>query len=188
MRTFFALYPDEAGLRSLMEIIEELGDEPYPVKWEKASQLHITMKFIAEIHPDALRRIAGDVRSAFEGTGAISMTLDTLDAFPNPRKPRIIWIGGRSMSSRINEIQAGIEDVASKNGIPRERNKFTPHFTIGRVKTYGEPPDLKNALNSVSFMSFKTEFREIRIMESALTPKGAIHTEVDRIPLDTNSQ
>jgi len=181
IRSFLALYPDPDSLERMKGIVEQLRNFNLPVRWERPDHIHITLKFMAEIDPEKLKEIAAALKEDLAATQAISMYINKLSAFPKIHKPRIMWLGG-NWGPELPQIQASIEDLCDQFGIPREEKRFTPHFTVARVGKFEEITNLKNVYEAVSFKSFETSFGDVRIMESTLTPQGAIHTELDRIP------
>jgi RNA 2',3'-cyclic 3'-phosphodiesterase len=181
MRAFFALYPDAEALQKMESIIEDLRSHPFKIKWEKPAHIHITMKFLADVQKQDLERIIADVKEEIEEIPEISFPISILSAFPNTRKPRIIWLGGAKAPDSLPKIHHLLNQAGQAAGLEAEKKSFTPHFTIGRVKDFNVNPDLKNTIESCSFQSFTTVFRELRLMESTLTPQGAIHKEIDRL-------
>ncbi len=177
IRSFIALYPDAGARTRMAAYIADLAERLPAVKWEKESQIHITLKFLGDQSPTTLEAIAHELDGALRGSGIVEDMLDHVGAFPNARKPRIIWVGFATPPPRILALQRTVEEVCAAQGIAREDKRFTPHFTIGRVKDSRDAGDLENELRLVRFMSTSVASQAVRVMESTLTPRGAIHKE-----------
>ena len=183
IRCFLALYPDPAALRSMTEFLFAVRELQPAVKWEKPSQVHVTLKFIAEIPRDAVTAIEMELRGTLRDETAITATLDRVGGFPNLRFPRIVWIGFSAPVPALQRIHRICEAACTTQGIKPEPRAFTPHFTIGRVKDQVRPVDLEKDIVACSFAPTPVRFASVRIMHSTLAPTGAIHTELASIPL-----
>jgi 2'-5' RNA ligase len=183
IRCFIAVYPDAVALQRIAEFIDCCRQRNSTIKWEQALQVHITIKYIGDIPRGSIRTIETRLREQLAQRPVINATIEQTGAFPNYRRPSVIWIGCTEHAAELQAIQQTTEDVCWSAGTPKERKAFTPHFTIGRVKNYTRVGDLQNDLEACSLKSFPVEFDALRIMESTLTPLGAIHKELIRIPL-----
>ena len=177
LRSFIALYPDPEASRHIAAFLESLARKNRQVKWEKQGQVHITLKFLGDVRASTLDALHGVLESKLRGSGEVEGLIDKTGGFPNLREPRIIWLGFSANVPRIMEIQKVIEDACEQQGLPRETKRFTPHFTIGRVKSQNGLADLENDLASCSFQAVPVRAAAVRIMQSTLTPNGAIHRE-----------
>ena len=182
IRSFIALYPDPAALKAVSDFVGCLRNRDRTVRWEKDAHIHITMKFLGDVLLQDVRAVEKELRARLEGSGAVSALIDRVGGFPSLHRPRIIWLGLSDGADRVRTLNDILEQVCESVGMPREPRKFTPHFTIGRVRQQ-ESGDLENALEACSFDSTPVSFDSMRIMQSTLTPKGAIHTVVADIPL-----
>jgi RNA 2',3'-cyclic 3'-phosphodiesterase len=183
IRCFLALYPDPGALRAMTEFLFAIRDMQPSVKWEKPTQIHVTMKFIAEIPRDAVTAIEMELRGTLRDEREVGAVLDRVGGFPNLAHPRIVWIGFSSAQPALLRIHKICETACATQGIKPEPRAFTPHFTIGRVKDHARPVDLEKDIEACSFAATPVHFASVRIMQSTLSPTGAIHTELARIPL-----
>ncbi|MCZ7556934.1 MAG: RNA 2',3'-cyclic phosphodiesterase [Bacteroidia bacterium] len=177
VRSFIALYPDAEALEHIAMYIHCLTARDRSVRWEKPGQVHITLKFLGDMEPQALDAIAAALETSCRATGEAIGRIDTVGAFPNFRDPGVLWLGFSTAAERFIALRNIVENVCAQAGLDRERKKFTPHFTIGRVRQRGRGGDLENVLHACSFRAVPVRCTSIRIMESTLTPKGAIHRE-----------
>lgn len=177
VRSFIALYPDATALEHIAAYIGCLTAQHSGVKWEKPGQVHITLKFLGDMEPHALDALSAALGASCRGSGEAIGRIDTVGAFPNFRDPGVLWLGFSTAAERFITLRNTVENVCADAGLDRERKKFTPHFTIGRVRQRGHGGDLENVLHACSFRAVPVRCTSIRIMESTLTPKGALHRE-----------
>lgn len=183
VRAFIALYPDLTAREHIARFIACMRGEDRSCRWEQPEKVHITLKFLGDVLPAKLEEIAADLRREIPAEGEIRAEIDRTGAFPNMRRPRIVWLGFRETVPRVLSLQRLTEEVCERHALPRELKSFTPHFTVGRVRRDADTAGLENALAACSFQPATVHFSAVRIMESTLTPQGAIHRERARIAL-----
>lgn len=181
IRSFIALYPDAGATSHIADFINEIRARNRSVRWEHPDKVHITLKFLGDVESSVLDAIAADLRERMAGQHAFSALIDRTGAFPNLRRPRIIWLGFAEIQERIQQLQRVTDEVCTAHGLEPEQKKFTPHFTIGRARRNADTGSLENDIEACSFQPVPVHFTAVRIMESTLTPQGAIHTERARI-------
>lgn len=187
IRSFIALYPDPVAREEMGRYVACLRGRERGVRWEQAEKIHVTMKFLGDVEARMLEGVAEGLRAGIPSLAlpaeGMDGTIDTVGGFPNSRRPRIVWLGFSRAPAGLDALHALVEDVCVANGAAREDKHFTPHFTIGRARQGTELAGLENVLHDCSFHDSPTRFTRLRIMESRLTPQGAIHTERHSISL-----
>ena len=184
IRSFLAIDLPEATRQALGTVQKHLKQSATGVRWVKPSSIHLTLKFLGNIHPAQVEDIARAVAQEIRDHPPITLRAAGLGAFPSRRKPRVIWIGMEGEVQRLNGIQARIENALEPFGFVREKRGFRPHLTIGRVKDrrYLQPLiDAMATLDMEPFNSFDAD--EIILYKSDLRPTGAIYTKLHRMPL-----
>lgn len=181
IRCFLALYPDETALAQMLSVIDCLRERQLSIRWEKPEHIHITLKFIGSVRRQTMLDVAEVLKAHVPDAGPIDAVISVPGAFPNLRNPRIVWLGFQEKQTRVLDLQQMAESVCAHAGIMREPKSFTPHFTIGRVKEHGKNVNLHKELDPCRFQPIPVRFSALRLMESRLTPEGAIHTELRRV-------
>jgi 2'-5' RNA ligase len=184
IRSFIAIDLPEETRRALAEIQEQLKQSGARVRWVNPGSIHLTLKFLGDIHPDQVDDIAAATARAVRSEPQLNLRAAGLGAFPNHRKPRVIWVGLRGEVERLVNIQAGLEKALEPLGFALEGRGFRPHLTIGRVKDRHRLQSLIDAMSTLELPEFNSfDADEIILYKSDLRPTGAIYTKLHRMPL-----
>ncbi|MBI5295240.1 MAG: RNA 2',3'-cyclic phosphodiesterase [Chloroflexi bacterium] len=155
------------------------------VRWVTAGNLHLTLKFLGDVSSTNVQFLTQMLsREAGQHPG-FSMQLGGLGAFPNPTRPRVIWIGIRAPET-LPAVYRSLEAATARLGYPPEERPFSPHLTLGRVKQSVTPTDLqriRTALEAANVGQLGTvEVTSIHLMKSDLKPTGSVYTRLFSAP------
>ena len=143
-------------------------------------QIHITLSFLGDTDENRIPQLEKRLKDVFQGFGAYDITVKGVGTFPNDRNPRVVWMGIDD-NERLMLAADNVRSVLDDMNLNYDGKRFSPHITIGRVNGKTDVRDFLNTYRDSIFSKFNC--KEIRIMGSELTPKGAIHTVLARIPL-----
>jgi 2'-5' RNA ligase len=156
------------------------------VRWVASLNVHLTLKFLGDVSPANLERLAETLRLEVITYPAFAMSVNKLGAFPNPRRPRVFWIGLEAPPTLL-ALQRGVEAVVARMGYPLEDRPFSPHLTIGRVSqnaTAAELQKIRTALEGATIgMLGIVQVNAIQIFKSDLQPSGPVYTPMYTLPL-----
>ena len=185
IRSFIAIdLPEETRKALGTDIQKQLKKSGAGVRWLKPGSIHLTLKFLGNIHLAQVEDIALAVAEEVRDQPPITLGAAGLGAFPSRRKPRVIWIGMEGEVQRLSRIQARVENALEPLGFVREKRVFQPHLTIGRVKDRRRLQALIDAMATLDMEPFNSfDADEIILYKSDLRPTGAIYTKLHRMPL-----
>lgn len=184
IRCFIAIELPEETRKTLSAVQEELKHSGAGVRWVRPSSIHLTLKFLGNIHPTQGEDIASTMAQVVRDEPPIALCAAGLGAFPSQRKPRVIWVGLQGEVERLASIQSRLEKGLEPLGFAPEQRSFSPHLTIGRVKDRRRLQSLLDAMAAVDLPEFNSfDADEIILYKSDLRPTGAIYTKLHRIPL-----
>jgi 2'-5' RNA ligase len=183
MRTFIAVELPENIKKKIEELQAPLKRTNAFVSWVKPENIHITLKFLGEVPEEKINEVFSATEAALKETKKFKMNLKGTGAFPDFRRPRVIWIGTGKGGEELSNMSTKIEEEMEKIGFPKENRKFSPHFTIGRVKSPKGIEKLMELVKSTDFETEDIEVNEVTVMKSQLHPAGAIYTPLKKIPL-----
>lgn len=184
IRSFIAIDLPEETRKALAAVQEQLKQSRARVRWVRTNSIHLTLRFLGNIHPAQVEDIALAVAQEVRDQPPITLGAAGLGAFPSRRKPRVIWIGMEGEVQRLSRIQARVENALEPLGFVREKRVFQPHLTIGRVKDRRRLQVLIDAMATLDMEPFNSfDADEIILYKSDLRPTGAIYTKLHRMPL-----
>lgn len=99
-------------------------------RWIDVENYHLTLRFIGDVEG----HVADEVANALDRVrrSSFSLTLSGVGAFGS-KKPHAVWAGAVP-SPDLNALQAEIERICQRIGIPSDPRKFTPHVTLARLR------------------------------------------------------
>ena len=179
MRSFLALEVPEPVADYLRGVIEKLSKRTQGVRWVKKDGIHITLKFLGEIE----EALAGKIHHALAPIGSrfapFVVSLKELDAFPSRRRARVVIVqvqkGSEEMKAIFEEVEGGLTEF----DFEREERAFTPHITLGRMRTPAPFPD--GDVPAIEAMEFPVD--ALVLFKSTLTPAGALYSSIWKIKL-----
>ena len=80
------------------------------------------------------------------------------------------------MPELLQRLSSNIEDELAREGFEREKRKFSPHLTIGRIRTPHNAARVAEALIARGFESEAFKVTEVILMRSDLKPTGSVYT------------
>jgi len=167
----------------IVEIENEIRKTGANVKLVKPENMHLTLKFLGDTNEELIDEIEKIMKESVEGIEPFNIQLKGTGVFPNPNYIKVIWIGIQN-GEQIIPIAQKIDEKISKLGFKKEKRKFSPHLTIGRVKSAKNKDKLIKIIEKyrdVQFTDLKVEF--LKLIKSELTPKGPIYTTIKEIKL-----
>lgn len=180
IRTFIAIkIPSTPSLRRIGSKLESLGRA---VKVVPSDRLHVTLKFLGETDPKSVPEIERANRLVVEKQSAFELAVCGLGAFPNRRRPSVIWAGlepANVLVAIAEELNAKLELI----GFPPEQRTFQPHLTLARIRSK-PPSELFELLDQFDAEEFShTTIESVELYQSELQPSGPQYTVLTSAPL-----
>lgn len=177
MRTFISV--DIPLTDVIDEVLGEMrrADNVRPVPKE---QIHLTLKFLGDQDEKKIERLCSSLRDSLHGTEPFDIRVEGVGAFPDIRHPKVVWLGVKDPKPLI-ELANKVDSAVKAMKLKSDDKRFSPHITIGRVNGRADLDDFFGRYKGTSFCTCRCD--HIDVMKSVLTPKGAIHSVVERIEL-----
>jgi len=178
MRLFYAVkIPDEVKT-AVTKFVEPFRSLPGKVKWVESGNLHLTLKFIGETEKILLPELEKAAFEAVKGMKSFKIEFSDCGAFPNLRSPRVFWIGIKDSEKRLTNLQKRLDYNLNQIGFEAERKKFSPHLTLGRVKSNLGLSELTESFSKAKFETHVIKINAMYLIESKLRPQGPIYTDL----------
>ena len=183
MRAFLAIELPASVRAELVRLQEHLRLSRADVKWVEERNLHLTVRFLGDL--DDRRRTA--VESAIQQTVAsvVPMTVNCSDvgAFPSMSAPRVVWVGLTDDMDALTALASQVEALVVQAGCPEADKPFSPHITIGRVRSPRGQSELVRALRGVSWIPTEPfPVDRLTLFRSDLGSSGPTYSVVKTFP------
>jgi len=104
-RAFVAVHPDAAALAAVGDLLARLAErEPHAVRWIRPEQAHFTLRFFGDCDRAQVAAATRVMSEVAAGTRGFDLSLDGLGAFPDWRRPRIVWLGSGEGGRALEEL------------------------------------------------------------------------------------
>ena len=173
IRTFIAVEVSPAIRTRLVAMQREFASTAQEVKWVEEENLHVTLKFLGQVDEREVHTVCRLVQEAVAGQAPFDMTVAGIGAFPNAKRPRVIWAGVTAGGPELIRIHADLERALRAQGYPREDRPYTPHITLGRIRQIQPNAQLATELEQhQGWDGGQTVVRELLVMASQLSSDG----------------
>ena len=170
------------------KLVDYQGKWPtLPIRWTKKENLHITLVFIGHVNDDELLEVCKITKEVASRNQSFSVNLNKIYYGP-PKKmpPRMVWVEGeksQEFTSLRNDSEKSLM-VSEEVHFSPEKRVFSPHITLGRIKTWEfrqiEPEERPEVSEEISLVF---PVNSIEVMESELKRGGSEYTILESCSL-----
>jgi 2'-5' RNA ligase len=187
-RLFIAAEVAPAAKAELAAAQQYLRRAEAPVRWVAPEAMHLTLHFLGEMDATIVARLGAALGAALAGHMPVELRLDGAGAFPNLRRPSVVWAGVGGDTAALGRIQAALGAALETLGLPREKRPFRAHLTLGRARRESTPAQLDRlgaairALPPLDPAAWDVD--RIVLFRSELRPTGPVYSEVGKWRLE----
>jgi len=187
-RCFIAVNLPDVMKRTLEDVITELKKTGADVKWVNAGNIHFTLKFLGNTDASLIPAMTDALSKKLSLYNAFYITIADVGCFPSEKRPRVIWVGIKD-SEVLTNIQKDVDAVFTGFGFAPEERPFSPHLTIGRVRSMKKITELMKRFADFKRSDFgRVEVSAVHIMNSELKPAGAEYSSLGQITLKNREE
>ncbi len=187
LRCFIAVEIPDKIRAAIAASIDGLKKSGADVKWVSAENIHITMQFLGETEESLIPVIKEGLDKILSSYAPFCITISNVGCFPDGKHPRIIWVGAEDAQT-LKNLHTDIANEMAKFGYRKEERDFTPHITIGRVKSQRNMGEMLKRLSEIKAARFfDFEVSHVTLMKSDLKPSGATYYSLAEIPFGRRS-
>jgi 2'-5' RNA ligase len=141
----------------------------------------LTLKFLGDIERKQVEPILGVLNKLVGAQPPLHLVAQGLGAFPNSKRPRVLWVGLKGKG--LIELVEAIETSLMPLDFPPEDREFTPHLTLGRIRSSRGWDRVFALMKAHEHTLFgKSTIEKVTLYQSILRPDGAIYTALGSIP------
>ena len=138
-RLFIAVPVADDVRRAVGQLMEDVAGAPIDERqvgqprWVRVDGLHLTLRFLGATPDVRQRELAAVIEKAAEGVGPFPVTLRGAGAFPNPARPRVLWIGIADGARQLGGLAERLNAQLQTLGWTPDDRPFAPHLTLART-------------------------------------------------------
>lgn len=145
------------------------------IKMVEEENLHMTVKFLGDVNDPQINDI-DNVKNILNKYHPFEIEIGSMGAFPSLDYIRVIWVGVTKGHKRIKKLIENVNTQLEKMGFQKEKNKITPHITIGRMKSGKNKNDVKNIIKKHNKTTFgNLNIDELLLYQSKLSRSGPMY-------------
>ncbi|MBN2229897.1 MAG: RNA 2',3'-cyclic phosphodiesterase [Candidatus Thorarchaeota archaeon] len=175
IRVFLSVDIDTPPLISrISEIQRKLNKEAAKMKLVEADNIHFTLRFFGDTPVTKVQ----EIKECLSGISIrpFDIKISGVGAFPNKRRPRVIWIGVTENSQIMTDLKLKVDELLRKIGYQPEKTKFTPHATIARIRNIKDSQLMSSNLDDlIDEPVGNMKVSKVNMKKSTLTPSGPIY-------------
>jgi RNA 2',3'-cyclic 3'-phosphodiesterase len=162
--------PLKEAVAGAIEALKKCGAD---VRWVAVENVHLTLKFLGETDESMVVRISDALSERLSSYSPFCINISGVGCFPDIRRPRVIWVGIEE-SPALKKLAGEVESLLADFGYPADDRAFSPHLTIGRVRSPKGIRGMMKDLEKLAAYSFGAmEIESVSLMKSELRPAGA---------------
>lgn len=182
IRTFIAVDLASGVKDRLIALQEQLGRAGSGVKWTRPENLHLTLLFLGDVDELEVVSICRLVQHRARKHAPFSLEVAGLGAFPNTRRPKILWAGIADGVAELCTLHADLEEGLLELGCyRREDREYTPHLTLGRLSHDDQADEWSPVLaNHADWRGGNSPVDEVLVMASEMRKGGPEYSVLGR--------
>lgn len=182
IRAFIAVTLASAIGEEIAKIQAALKNAQGDIRWTRIEGMHLTLKFLGDIAQAQVEPILTALRTALRNQLSLSVHAHGLGVFPHLKRPKVLWagLGGEGLI----RLQEKVESALVALDFPREERSFTPHLTLGRVRSFRGWEQVLAVVRQHEHTQFGESIVDrVTLYQSTLRPDGAVYSPLGTVPL-----
>ncbi len=178
-RTFIAINitPEKEITDAINELKKSL--KSFKINWVNTQKIHLTFFFIGDTTEEKITEVRKILKSVTDNFKDFDFIVKGFGFFGSKKNPRVLWFGVEE-NENLNLLQNLISQNLKNIGINSDKDKFSPHLTIGRIK-FSENSEIiekiENKYNKTIFQKVKVS--EIIYYESILSSTVVVYKPIE---------
>ena len=176
IRTFICIEVPKSIRERIGALQQTVGLHDAKISWVKPSNIHLTLKFLGDVTATRIPAVISAVERAARLSRTFEIEVGGAGCFPSAKRPRVFWVGLTAVPDGLARLHALIEEELVGEGFAPDARKFSPHLTIGRVRSPKNVPRVAEDLIATDFERENFQTTDVIVMRSDLNPSGSIYT------------
>lgn len=175
IRAFIAVTLAEPVIEEIAKIYSILQETRADIRWARLEGLHVTLKFLGDLNRNQIEPVLEVLRETAHGYRPLQVMAQGVGTFPNLCRPRVVWVGLRGQG--LATLNAELESALMPLDFPPDAREFTPHLTLGRVRSLRGWERMLPVIQEHAHTVFgESTIHHMTLYRSDLRPEGAVYT------------
>jgi 2'-5' RNA ligase len=156
------------------------------VRWIRPEGVHVTLKFLGEVHVKKLPAVKLAVQEAVVGHSPFELEFSNIGTFGGREGLRLMWVGIAGDVLRLEALVRAVNAALAVVGFEPERRPFRPHLTLGRVRdeiSTRARAEIEVQVGKTKVPEISWRTAQVSLMRSRITSQGASYEVVATFPL-----
>ena len=133
---------------------------------------------------ERLAHVEAVSRMAISKTAEFDMSFEGLGAFPNVRRPQVIWAGVSRGSDELSHLARRLKEDLTAAGFSQEERTWKAHMSLARCRPGMPLQGFSNFVkNNKDFSLGSFHVSSVQLMKSQLSSKGPSYKVLGVFPL-----
>jgi RNA 2',3'-cyclic 3'-phosphodiesterase len=137
-KLFIGIVLDDAVRGACASIAQRLERSGVRARFEAAEKLHITLAFLGYVDANLVDEIQTAIVDVAARHAALGLELDRVGAFPQERRPRIIFVGARDQGAAFRALARDLRAMELLGF--QFKTDAVAHVTIARIREADRKP------------------------------------------------
>lgn len=178
VRVFVAVDLPEDVVRTMGVAAQRLRDSRIEgLRAVRPEGIHLTLKFLGDVPESRVDEIGYAVSEAVAGHRRFEVSMGGFGAFPNTRRPQVLWVGIGGCLEPLIRLQEDVDAALGGLGFQSETRPFYPHLTLARLDRRMPAPARRASLDALEATGLsagmRIPMRSVSLVQSILGRGGA---------------
>lgn len=160
----------------MSDAVDELVRSGVRARWVRSENWHVTLAFLGEVAHSRVVEVRETFAAAASRCAAFELGLSSIGAFPNLRRPRLVYVGGETQAPGFADVAKYIRSAFAELGF-RFDDDAVVHVTVGRSDGF-EPLNAPRLASSI-----RVPVRRLVLYESVPASGFVRYDELESVPL-----
>jgi len=182
IRAFIAVNLAPPVGEEIAKIQSTLRQAQGDIRWTRTEGMHLTLKFLGDIAREQVEPILSALRNTLHNQPPLHVVARGLGAFPHLKRPKVLWAG--LSGEGLVGLQEKVESALIPLDFPPEERSFSPHLTLGRVRSLRGWEQVLAVVRKHEQVQFgESVIDHVTLYQSTLRPDGAVYSPLGTVPL-----
>ena len=187
IRAFIAATLAPAVVEEIAKVRTTLQEAKGDIRWTRIEGVHLTLKFLGDLARTQVEPILATLTETLRERPPLLLLAQGLGGFPTLKRPRVVWVGIKGEG--LSELSETIETALVPLDFPPEERPFTPHLTLGRVRSLRGWEQVLAVVKAYEHVRFgESMVSAVTLYQSELRPEGAVYRPLGIVSLGIFSQ